>query len=228
MMLPFVVEVFVAGRPAPFATTGERPWKDAIAARLSDVSPPSLAARCLDLTFVVAASKAYPLGADLDNLCEPVFSVLANRLRWFGGTRVGVTHLRARKTVGPETGCLIRVAEICSGFESSRGDLLLSAESSIPLPFSARDANWAKWAADAMVRSASPSSRLAIEIQFSGPVNLGDVATGRLKNLIDCLYPVLGGRLGAPADDRIVELAASRDDRTVSGTAAIRVCEVGA
>jgi hypothetical protein len=34
-------------------------------------------------------------------------------------------------------------------------------------------------------------------------INIGDIATGVVKSLIDCLYPVLGGSAGDPADDRI-------------------------
>jgi hypothetical protein len=51
---------------------------------------PSADGRFLELDFAVAPAIGYAEGADLDNLCEPVFSVLANRLGWFGGSRPNV------------------------------------------------------------------------------------------------------------------------------------------
>ncbi len=34
-------------------------------------------------------------------------------------------------------------------------------------------------------------------------MNLGDIATGKVKSIIDCLYPVIGGNMGSPEDWRI-------------------------
>ncbi len=70
---------FIPGRPAPFATAGERPWKEAIAATLTSIAPADGGA-FLELDFTVAPAIGYARGADLDNFCEPVFSVLANRI----------------------------------------------------------------------------------------------------------------------------------------------------
>jgi hypothetical protein len=43
-------------------------------------------------------------------------------------------------------------------------------------------------------------------------VNLGDIATGKVKTTIDGLWPLLGGVAGAPADTRISSLLLHRDD----------------
>lgn len=91
---------------------------------------------------------------------------------------------------------------------------------------SARDAGFADWVTQAMVRAASPSAVLGVELRFAGPGNLRDIATGRLKNVIDCLHPVLGGRAGAPNDARIVALEAARMDAEVNGTVRVRVVEL--
>lgn len=46
--------------------------------------------------------------------------------------------------------------------------------------------------------------KVAIRFQFSSEkVNIGNIASGSVKSLIDCLYPILGGRLGAPDDWRV-------------------------
>lgn len=55
------------------------------------------------------------------------------------------------------------------------------------------------------------------------PVNLGDISTGRVKNVIDCLYPVIGGSAGAPLDDRVTRLEVWRSDAKVGGTIRVRV-----
>ena len=216
---------FVPGRPAPFATAGERPWKETIAATLASVQPVDGGA-FLELDFAVAPAIGYARGADLDNFCEPVFSVLANRLGWFGKRRPNIHAFRCRKTLAEPTGCRIRITREHWEDAWISGPVLLAGVWTGPLPMSARDAEFADWVTQAMVRAASPSAVLGVELRFAGPVNLGDIATGRLKNVIDCLHPVLGGRPGAPNDARIVALEAARMDTEVSGSVRLRVVEL--
>jgi len=216
---------FITGRPAPFATAGERPWKEAIAAALAS-SAPSAHGSFLELDFAVAPAIGYARGADLDNFCEPVFSVLANRLGWFAGRRPNIRAFRARKTLAEPTGCRVRISSERWRDPWIEGAVLLNGVSAGPLPVSARDETFAAWAAGTMVRPASESGVLAVELHFSGPVNLGDIATGRLKNVIDCLYPILGGRPGAPNDARIVVLEATRMDADVDGVVRVQVVEL--
>ena len=216
---------FVPGRPAPFATADERPWKEAIAATLASVQPAD-GGTFLELDFAVAPAIGYARGADLDNFCEPVFSVLANRLGWFGKRRPNVLAFRSRKKVAEPTGCRIRITDELWEDAWISGPVLLAGVWAGPLPLSARDAGFADWVAQAMIRAASPSAVLGVELRFAGPVNLGDIATGRLKNVIDCLHPVLGGRPGAPDDARIVVLEAARMDPEVKGTVRVRVVEL--
>lgn len=213
---------FVAGRPSPFATAGERPWKDAIAADLTALRPSPQGA-FLELDFVVAPAIGYAGGADLDNLSEPVFSVLINRLGWFGGSRPNVRAFRARKALAQQTGCRIRVTDERWTDSWIEGPVLLAGASTGPLPMSARDDGFAAWAAKTMTRPASPSAAVGVELRFAGPINLGDIATGRLKNVIDCLYPVLGGRKGAPNDARITALEATRMAAGVESGVHVRV-----
>jgi hypothetical protein len=199
-----LLDQFIAGRPAPFATAGERPWKEAIAVALAS-SPPSAEGSFLELDFAVAPAIGYARGADLDNFCEPVFSVLANRLGWFGGRRPNIQAFRARKTLAEPAGCRIRISIARWRDSWIEGLSLLDAVSVGPLPRGARDEAFATWVEATMVRAADPEAVLAVDLGFSGPVNLGGIATGRLKNVIDCLYPVLGGRPGAPNDARICQ-----------------------
>jgi hypothetical protein len=218
------LDQFIAGRPAPFATAGERPWKEAIAVSLASFAP-SAKGSFLELDFAVEPAVGYARGADLDNFSEPVFSVLANQLGWFGGRRSNIRAFRARKTLAEPTGCRVRISIERWRDSWVEGLSLLDAVSVGPLPRGARDDAFAMWVEKAMVRAADPDADLAVELRFSGPVNLGDIATGRLKNVIDCLYPVLGGRPGAPNDARIALLEATRMDPDVDGVVRVRVVE---
>ena len=220
-------ERFVSGRPAPFATAGERPWKDALATQLQTVSE-DRTGRFIELDFAVAPAIGYARGADLDNFCEPVFSVVANRVGWFGGSRPNIRAFRARKTLAEPTGCRILITDDRWDGTWIDGVDLLNDVSPDPLPRSARDEPFARWVAERMTLAASLSADVGVELRFPGPINLGDVATGRIKNIIDCLYPVLGGFPGAPNDSRVTVLEATKMDTQVSGTVHVRVVELSA
>jgi hypothetical protein len=217
-----LLERFVRGRPASFATAGEQPWRQRILADLAGLIPHSQPA-FLELDFVVARAIGYAEGADLDNLCEPVFSTLVNRLGWFGGRRPNVMAFRARKVVGQDTGCRVRITKARWSDAWIDGTQLLNASTSIALPRSARDEDFTGWVAERMTGPARPADAVGVEVRFAGPVNLGDIATGRLKNVIDCLHPVIGGTGRAPLDDRIRTLEVWRSDPEVSGTVRVRV-----
>jgi hypothetical protein len=218
------LDEFIPGRPAPFATSGERAWKDAIALSLASVEPDARGV-FLDLHFGVAPAIGYAEGADLDNLCEPVFSVLANRLGWFGGRRPNVRAFRARKALVEPTGCRIRITESRWAETSLEGDVLLDGVYVDEMPRSARDETLAAWVSRTMSRPARSAGGLTIVLGFAGPVNLGDIATGRLKNVMDCLYPLIGGRQGAPNDSRITSIEATRMESGVAAGVRVRVIE---
>ena len=220
-----LLDRFVTGKPASFATAGEQPWKHAVVANLGGLSPDPRAA-FLELDFVVAPATGYAEGADIDNLCEPVFSALVNRLGWFGGRRPNVIAFRARKVVGLQTGCRVRVTGARWEDVWISGTDLFDDSTTMSLPQSARDEAFASWVAKGMVRPAGPTGDLGVEIRFQGLVNLGDIATGRLKNVIDCLHPVIGGSARAPFDDRITSLEVWRSDARVSGTVRVRVVDL--
>jgi hypothetical protein len=83
------------------------------------------------------------------------------------------------------------------------------------MPSSARDAQFLAW----VQAHGAPvlDGQLAVALEFGGSrVNIGNVATGPVKSVIDCLQPVIGGRLGNPDDHRIVRLLVVKD---VSGIA---------
>jgi hypothetical protein len=93
------------------------------------------------------------------------------------------------------------------------------------MPRSARDETLAAWVSRTMSRPARSAGGLTIVLGFAGPVNLGDIATGRLKNVMDCLYPLIGGRQGAPNDSRITCIEATRMESGVAAGVRVRVIE---
>lgn len=53
--------------------------------------------------------------------------------------------------------------------------------------------------------------QFAVLLRFGDPqINLGDIATGRVKALIDGMFPLLGGEIGKPEDWRIKSLAVEK------------------
>ena len=216
----------VDGEPAAFATAGERPWKETLAAALAGTALHS-AATVLSLDLIVSPRPGYPQGPDIDNLCDPVIATLVGRLGWFGGSRPAIQGLWARKRVGPRTGCEISLFPSWTQVALGNVPVLLDATWTGELPRSARDAGFADWVGRELQGLPSPGSRVAVRLAFGGRLNIADVSTGRVKNVIDCLWPVLGGVPGAPADDRVGILAATQQDATAGGTVRVTVVSQG-
>jgi hypothetical protein len=99
------MKAWISGQPAPFATAGERSWKDGMAAQV----PAPFGEYCVGivLNFSLRDDHGWPGHPDIDNLCEPVFSTVINRLRWFGGSRTRLVWYLATKHPGADVGALI-------------------------------------------------------------------------------------------------------------------------
>ena len=197
----------ISGRPATFATAGEKPWKAAIEQQAPRPNP-GVQERGMELAFELPSLAPNGVPLDLDNLCEPVFSSLVNRLGWFAGRRPNLAWWHATKQAAERSGCEVRI--------SNEGPLQPAPRSKGfagtyvgPLPRSARAEEVAEWARRVLggQDALDDGADLACFLGFGSPrVNIGDISTGPVKSVIDCLYPVLGGRVGAPADWRIQEL----------------------
>lgn len=207
---------WVPGRPATFATAGERPWKDSVREHVPGCVE-AHSSSTLDLSFVLDGAASGPAAADLDNLLEPVMSALVNRQRWFGGRRPNVIDLRATKRYARPTGCQISI--LAQPPQAVVSQPIFDGLFDGPLPLSARDPVLSDWLCGASPRviEAGP---VAIELRFGGPVNLGDIATGKVKTTIDGLWPLLGGAAGHPHDSRIMAMILSK---TVPGIPATGV-----
>lgn len=196
---------WVPGNPAPFATSGEQPWKEALVWNLPQC-PEGIHARGLVIDFHLAdlAPLGHPL--DVDNLCEPVFSILINRKGGFSGRRPNLIWWQASKSQHSPTGCQIKVSlNDTTSIEMPYGVLVFDAHYSGPLPMSARDRCMSEQIRDKVGKQKTLSEgRYFVFLRFDNPkLNIGDIATGKVKTTIDSLYPVIGGVSGQPEDWRI-------------------------
>lgn len=215
-----LLKVRVAGEPAAFATAREEPWKAELEAALAGVAFDP-AGTVLSLDFVVSPRVGYPAGPDVDNLCEPVIATVVGRLGWFGGKRPAIVGLWARKRVGPRVGCEIAVFPTWTDVGIGDVPVLLDATWAGEPPRSGRDLVFAQWVGRELRALPSPGSRVAVRLAFAGRMNVAAISDGRVKNTIDCLWPVLGGTPGAPDDGRVSILAATQGDR--AGVPGVRI-----
>ena len=196
------LKFWVSGNPAPFATSGEQPWRAALVSNLPQCSE-GINERGLVIDFHLAdlAPLGHPL--DVDNLCEPVFSILINRKGWFSGRRPNLTWWRASNGQSHHPGCQIVVSQNdAASTGMPQGTPMFDAYYSGPLPVSARDPIMSEQIREKAGKQKTRSeSRYFVFLRFDNPkLNIGDIATGKVKTMIDSLYPVIGGVRGQPED----------------------------
>lgn len=197
-------EFWVQGNPATFSTGGERPWKETLNKTLPEPSL-DLQERGLILEFNLADLMPQGQPLDVDNLCEPVFSILINGKGWFNGKRPNLHWWRASKQQRTPTGCRIKLASTSPPSIQIPQHLIFDDYFTGSLPRSARDPTMPKWICDRMrnTRIRKDSSYFVRLIFDNTRLNIGEIATGEVKSTIDCLYPVIGGTAGNPEDWRI-------------------------
>ena len=199
--------IWIPGRPATFATAMEKPWKEHLLQVVSAAAPASFDRR--DLAFRLPPAMMASEGYDLDNLCDPVFTVLATRLGWFGGRQTNIKAWRARKTAAEPSGLLIKpLPEAVSPEGASM--VLFDGKYAGPLPGSAKSPGMPAWLLG-MGRMPEIKGPCGMALSF---VNIGrsiaSLSDGLVKHVVDCLYPLYGGPRGNPFDHRIHELIVER------------------
>lgn len=97
--------IWIQGDPATFATSKEKQWKEQVLTRLSSVPVNSCS---LDMEFRLSEANGEKRGYDLDNLCDPIFSVLTSQLGWYEGKQTNIQRWRAIKRINAEAGLLIQ------------------------------------------------------------------------------------------------------------------------
>lgn len=207
---------WIPGNPATFATTGEKQWKNILNRHISDGKGIKVCGIGLQFYVKNLAPRGHPI--DVDNLCEPVFSVLVNQLQWFGGSRSNIRWWYASKEQSDNSGLKLTINSKLI-HELKVGQVKLAPVFDYTytgvLPGSARDPVLAEWIESQLVgMPATQLENCAVRLRFSDrKVNLGEIATGKIKAFVDGLYPILGGVPGRPEDWRIHTLAVEKDSQ---------------
>ena len=97
--------IWIQGDPACFATKKEKAWKERILMEVGSVDEDLCS---LEMEFTLSESNGKIRGYDLDNLCDPVFTVLTSGLGWFNQKQVNIQSWRAVKKVDNNPGLLIK------------------------------------------------------------------------------------------------------------------------
>jgi len=212
------LEFWVQGNPAPFATRGELPWKKTLNKSLPQYS---LGSREQGVIIDFNLANLFPHGQplDIDNLCEPVFSILINRKGWFGGRRPNLYWWRATKSETTPIGCRIQLFSTSPPSIQIPQNLVFDGYFPGPLPRNARNSHMSAWVRDTMDKRQTRLRALyLVRLRFDNTrLNIGDISTGVVKSTIDCLYPVLGGNPRSPEDWRISVLQVEKCNNNNSG-----------
>ena len=199
--------LWIKGRPATFATKAEQPWKEQILAQMEGALHQT---DSLDLEFRLPESMFLMDGYDLDNLCEPVFTVLTSKMGWYGRKQTNIRSWRAVKKSDTDSGLWVKqVQDVDVSIDPS--SVVFDAKYDGRLPKRARDPEIPDWLFKLgevpKVHGVCGLALIFVNINLS----IASLSDGLVKHVIDCLYPVLGGRIGYPADHKITELIVKRE-----------------
>ena len=98
----------------------------------------------LDLEFRLPESMFFMDGYDLDNLCDPVFTVLTSKMGWYGRKQTNINSWKAVKKPGDASGLWInQVQDVDVVFNPS--SVVFDAKYDGKLPKSARDPEIPDW-----------------------------------------------------------------------------------
>src|SRR4051794_30961666 len=121
---------------------GEAMWKEHLRQAVPEASPEGLRLTAANIHFVLRGDPHLP--PDLDNLSDPVLSVVVNRLRWCGGGRGALCWLGLTKQTGDVAGCQIQVGQPPVAGELP-GKVVFAAVYDGPLPRRATDDALPTW-----------------------------------------------------------------------------------
>jgi hypothetical protein len=210
---------WVPGAPATFATSREQAWKDTMHAHVAPAAA-TTPQTGLAIEFAIPQARHTAHAQDLDNLAEPALSTVVNRQGWFGKSRSNLRWLALRKTHASTHGCRITPLHEPPAWLPTQTPILDELYHG-PRPTSAASVELPAWIAERCTPS-DTSARYALRLRFPDSPNLGDIATGIVKPIIDCLWPQLGGTPASPEDWRLDTLLLVRAcENTPTGSIAI-------
>ncbi len=149
-------------------------------------------------------------------ICEPVFAVLTTSLGWFSGRRTNISLWTARKYIGDAQGLLINTIAAESALTPSSIPIFDEVYDGV-LPNRATDTAIPLWIES--LGQFNIENKCSIWLIFENKrINIANISNGKVKPIIDCLYPIIGGFPGAPKDHIIemltVEKVSSNTERS--------------
>lgn len=219
----------VSGSPIGYSSAGEKGWRAQIMAKVP-TAPQTHAGTGLFADFHIFLPTTKKPGFDLDNLLDPVFSAVITRQGWFSGNRQNLWWVAAQKRVAANPGLRVAVLEQAPHlWTDSDPAVALDDVYGGELPESSADKKYVAWV-ERQMRRRLVRGKVGIRLDFADEgVNLGDVATGKFKVLIDGLWPILEVARGAPADrpvaddKRVAALIMRKGIADLGGTVAVNV-----
>lgn len=199
------IEFWVPGDPATFATQGEKPWKDSLKKGIPEKETYSKEKGVIiDFYLKNLFPNNQPL--DLDNLCDPLFSVLVNNKKWFWGGRPNIRWWLASKNQSSDSGC--RISLFSALHSTTIKNVIFKGYYEGILPTRGSDPDIPKWLEKVSSNPVSVNGLdLFVSLKFhQKDINIGEIATGPVKAIIDCLYPIIGGTVSRPEDWKIQKL----------------------
>jgi hypothetical protein len=198
-------EYWVSGFPATFATSREKVWKQQLCHALPQAQHYESS---ISLQFVFTKDNYEKYQFDIDNLCEPVFAVLTSSLHWFSGARRNISLWTATKYIGNEQGLLIRSINSSLPLTPDKTPLFDEVYYGA-LPTRATDNDIPLWIMG--LGQFKAPKKCSVRLVFENtPLSIATISTGKVKPIIDCLYPIIGGAQGTPKDEIIETLTVER------------------
>ena len=205
------VVLWIPGCPAPYATQEEEAWKKILKEMILPYDDRQM--HGVSMHFYVQHLKPGGKAIDIDNLCEPVIAVLVDQLGWFKGNRSNIQWFYASKSRNNVSGLrltLYPTTSLTFHLDNMKKLPVFQDTYTGDFPSFASDPRFVDWM-EKMVAEPTIASEVALLLRFGDEtLDLGDLASGRIKNLINCMYPLLGGSPGREEDWRIKTLAVDK------------------
>ncbi len=211
------------GEPALWLGSGYEAWKARVAGSVTLAEAAPVAGLMLD--FRVASLLRNGQRFDLDNLVTPVFEAALGPRR--SALRRGLGWWFASRRVDPRPGLTVSAASAPPAPGSDAPwPLVLDARVPGVLPADSREGGMHfVTAIEAALDGFAPATTdlFALELAFGPEVeDISWVAERPIKPVVDCLFPLFGGRGGAPDDWKVQRLLVRRDEPELRGACAVR------
>lgn len=227
------MKILIQGKPATYSTKFTKPWKEILNKKIPEKGDSDDQDRGVILKFYLSSftRRGHPI--DLDNLVEPVFSVLINKKGYFNGDKKNIQwwfasmisyqnegveieisdkfqidfYEKISKENKPNNFSFIHIKIVRLCLESRLEiDTIIDDTYLGPIPNSAKSTELPGWLLSKQIKPIGEGDRVSVSLVFPDYYNIGKLPRGIVKPTLDCLYPILGGKAGFPEDWKIEKL----------------------